>query len=183
MTRAGRALCVPFVLSFGALEISGESGTPINLEEGARHLSEIRGQDLPSSPYQLKLNHPFDPYGFGSYHDEETSLAGQLTVSGGVRYDSFGSFDELVEKHAGLSYWLDQSALRAQYSEAYIGSDIAALRYSAYTTDLNATVEPGKLRSYTVGVEQKFGSILRGSISGFYLEQASLENEEASPVR
>lgn len=178
ITQAGRFLCVPFALSFGVFESSAQSLSPMSLEEGARHFHQLpENNNSSSTEYEFNLDHDAGFSPLGNFHHEEAALAENLTASADLRYDSFGSFSETVERRAGLAYGSEESAIKVQYAESYLGSYGSDLRYAAHRSDFARDIESEKVRSYAVSMAQKFGSVFRAAISGFYVEN-SLNDQE-----
>ena len=177
ITQAGRFLCVPIALSFGLIEASAESLSPMSLEEGARHFHQLPDSNDSRAEYEFNLDRELGVYPFGNFRHEEAGLSENLITSADWRYDPFGTFSEVVERGVSLVYGSQQSAIKVEYSEAYLGWYGSDLRQSAYRNEFAHQIEPEKVRSYAVSMAQKFGSVFRAAISGFFVEN-SLDDQE-----
>jgi iron complex outermembrane receptor protein len=121
----------------------------------------------PPGTGEIKLHRSTSNYGVYFQEDFQV-IRTNLHFNAGVRYDQYGDFQPKTNPRLALIYHpfakdADKTTFKAIYGTAFRTPNF-------YEISLNPSLEPETITTYELVYEQRLGSYLRASISGFYNE-------------
>jgi len=119
----------------------------------------------------------------GFYLQDEWAITKRLTLDAGLRYDWFETFGSTLNPRAALIWHpLEKTTLKLLYGQAYRAPNTFESSYYISGYRLNPNLQPERVKSYEVVLEQALTSQLRLSASGFYNRIDGLISERVDPV-
>lgn len=115
---------------------------------------------------------------FGLYLQDEWAITRKLSLNAGLRYDWFEAFGGTFNPRGALIWQPSQkTTLKLLYGQAYRAPNtFESLYYQA-----NPDLEPERVKSFELALEQAVTSRLRLSASGFYNRMDGLISEREDP--
>ena len=107
----------------------------------------------------------------GLFAQDEWAITKDLTLNAGLRYDWFETFGSTVNPRGALIWHpLKKTTLKALYGQAYRAPNMFELSYgtSAFGFRSNPDLQPEKVKSYEIVLEQMLTSQWRLNASVFY---------------
>ncbi len=107
---------------------------------------------------------------YGVYAQADIQILTNLHLNGGVRYDQYGPYDPSVNPRLALLYQpFEKTTAKAIYGTAFRAPNFWELTYSGFQN-----LQPEKITSYELVLEQGIGRHWRGSLSAFRNEMENL---------
>ena len=144
---------------------------------------EVRNFDV--SPRSDYLSIDSDTRTFGVYLQDEYRPLAHLALTAGVRYDSFNTFGDTVNPRLALVYNpTEPTTLKLLYGTAFRAPNVSEFSYedAARSFKLNPDLEPEKIKTYELVLEQQLGRRWRGSVAGFLSRVTDLITTVQDPV-
>jgi outer membrane receptor for ferrienterochelin and colicins len=106
---------------------------------------------------------------FGLYGQSDTSITTNFNIVAGVRYDYFSTFGSTVNPRIAAIYnpW-SETTLKALYGHAYRAPNANEFEYQGANYVGNKDLQPERIRSYELVLEQGIAKNYRFTLSGFY---------------
>jgi len=168
----------------GEFQISKRLLDRHNLVFGGEFQNNFR-QDQKNSDLDVYLDTRNDSDNWGLYLQDEVQLRDDLIFSLGARYDHYDSFGGTTNPRLALIYNpLAQTTVKLLYGEAFRAPNAFEQHYhdSLATQKPNPNLQPEKIKTYELVVEQYLGEHLRAVASGFYYEIDDLINLTLDPA-
>ena len=106
---------------------------------------------------------------YGLFVQDEWQIAPSLTLTGGLRYDSFAWSDSSVDPRIGLIWHpLEKTTLKLLYGQAVRAPNVYESMFMADTNYANPGLRPEHSRTYEVDLEQELSPALRLTVTGFH---------------
>lgn len=119
---------------------------------------------------------------FGAYLQDEWAITKSLTLNAGLRYDWFETFGSTVNPRGALIWHpLKKTTLKLLAGQAFRAPNTYESSYADVSFRVNPELEPERIRSYELALEQTVTSGLRLSASGFYNQIDGLISERYDP--
>jgi len=120
---------------------------------------------------------------WAAYLQDELSLAKNLTVNAGVRYDSYSTFGGTANPRLALIFNpIDKSAIKLLYGSAFRAPNDYEMFYTSVTQIENLALKPEKINTYELVYEQYIGDRFRMTAAGYYYKITDLiVNTETVP--
>jgi outer membrane receptor for ferrienterochelin and colicin len=133
-------------------------------------------------PYSLILDDRRKSQVWASYVQDEFSLARNVIVNAGVRYDHFTTFGGTTNPRLAFIYEpTERSAIKLIYGSAFRTPNVFELYYATPGTNVsNPGLKPEKIKTYQLIYELYAGERSRISISGYYYRITDLINQVAT---
>lgn len=120
---------------------------------------------------------------FGLFLQDEWAITRSLTLNAGVRYDWFETFGGTINPRGALIWHpLEKTTLKFLYGQAYRAPNTFESSYATTLFRVNPELEPERVKTYEVVVEQSVTRELRLSASGFYNQIEGLISEQLDPA-
>lgn len=117
----------------------------------------------------------------GGYAEATLRLTEQVSVIGGLRGDHYTTFGDNLSPRAGIVYSpVKETTLKFQYGSAFRAPNDFELNYESGTNLGNPNLEPEKIDSYEVVLEQQMSKHASASLSLFYLKLSDLIDQSAN---
>ena len=142
-------------------------------------------QDLKNHDLAVYLDTRNDSDNWGIYLQDEFQLRDNLTFSFGVRHDHYDTFGGTTNPRLALIYSpLAETTFKLLYGEAFRAPNAFEQHYhdGLATQKPNPDLEPERIRTYELVLEQYLGEHLRAVASGFYYEIDDLINLTLNPA-
>ena len=105
---------------------------------------------------------------YGLYIQDEWQVTNSFTLTGGLRYDDVQWSSSTFNPRLGVVWHpLEKTTLKLLYGEALRAPNVYERVFMADTHSANPFLEPERVRTYEVDVEQEISPSLRVSLSGF----------------
>ena len=121
----------------------------------------------------------------GLYLQDEWTITKRLTLNAGLRYDWFETFGSTVNPRGALIWHpFEKTTLKALYGQAYRAPNMFEYSYevAAFGFRTNPDLQPEKVKSYEIVLEQALTQQLRLNVSGFYNRIDGLISEREDPA-
>jgi iron complex outermembrane receptor protein len=118
------------------------------------------------------------------YIQDEYQIFDALILNAGVRHDEYSTFGSTTNPRLALIYSpLEKTTLKFLYGEAFRAPNAFEFFYhdGLETQKPNPDLEPERITTYELVLEQYLGSHLHGIINGFYYETEDLINLMLDP--
>lgn len=116
---------------------------------------------------------------FGLYAQDEWQIIPSVTLTAGLRYDSFDWDGSTANPRAGIIWHpFDKTTLKFLYGEALRVPNVYERAFMADTHRSNPSLDPERTRSYEVDLEQELTTTLRLGISAFHSHISNLISQE-----
>lgn len=141
-------------------------------------------QNVDLDPYAVYLDNERSSNIWAAYLQDEVSLARNLLLNLGVRYDYYSTFGGTLNPRFALIYKpFEETILKALYGSAFRAPNAYELYYvAAEASKANPNLEPETINSYELVVEQYWGKHLSGSVSLFYYNIKDLIAQREDPI-
>ena len=142
-------------------------------------------QDLKNYDLEVYLNSRNDSDHWGVYLQDEVQLFDNLILNLGVRRDHYSSFGGTTNPRLALIYNpLAKTTFKILYGEAFRAPNAFEQHYhdGLATQKPNPDLQPEKIKTYELVLEQYLGEHLRAVVSGFYYEIDDLINLSLDPA-
>lgn len=118
----------------------------------------------------------------GMYLQDEWAITRRLTLNAGLRYDWFETFGSTFNPRGALIWhpW-EKTTLKLLYGQAYRAPNAYESSYATSAFRVNPDLEPERVKSYELALEQAVTPGLRLSASGFYNRIDGLISERRDP--
>lgn len=154
------------------------------LSFGGEYQNNFR-QDLKNYDLEVYLNSRNDSDHWGIYLQDEVQLLDHLILNLGVRRDHYSSFGGTTTPRVALIYNpLAKTTIKILYGEAFRAPNAFEQHYhdGLATQKPNPDLQPEKIKTYELVLEQYLGDHLRAIASGFYYEIDDLINLTLDPA-
>lgn len=151
---------------------------------GGEYQNNFR-QDLKNYDLEVYLNSRNSSDLWGVYLQDEVQLLDNLILNFGVRRDRYDSFGGTTNPRLALIYNpLAKSTIKLLYGEAFRAPNAFERHYhdGLATQKPNPDLQPEKIKTYELVLEQYLGDHLRAVVSGFYYEIDDLINLSLDPA-
>lgn len=151
------------------------------------------GAELVEHRRQDQENHDIDPYAlytdvqkhsniWAVYLQDEITLAKELLLNAGIRYDRYDGFGGTTNPRLALLFAPDEkSAVKFLAGSAFRAPNVFELYFVSLTNEPNPALQPEKIATYELVYEQYFGN-LRAALGGYYYRTKDLINQvETAP--
>lgn len=135
------------------------------------------------SPYKLYLNDKRSSYQWGIFLQDEFTIADNLIFNAGLRHDHYKYFHGNLSPRVALIFSpFDTTTFKFLFGESFRTPNMYELFYNDgnITQKANPDLEPEKIRTYEVVLEQYFKNY-RFSLSGFYYRVKNLISQTVDP--
>lgn len=152
------------------------------------------GADYENSTRQLQENYdrsPADTYLhdsrsseiLGLYFQDEITLADNLALSAGLRYDHYTTFGSSTNPRLALVYTpLPLTVIKALYGQAFRAPNTYELYYTdSSTMNANPSLRPERITTYELVFEKYFRNSLRFMTSAYYFKVKDIITSVADP--
>jgi iron complex outermembrane receptor protein len=120
---------------------------------------------------------------FGLFLQDEWAITKTLTLNAGLRYDWFETFASTLNPRGALIWHpVEKTTLKLLYGQAYRTPNTYEFSYAAPFFRVNPDLQPERVKSYEVVLEQAVTSSVRLSASGFYNRIEDLISERQDPI-
>ncbi len=151
---------------------------------GAEYVDNMR-QDQKNydiAPSALYLDDKRRSMVVAAYVQDEFTLAKNLIVNAGVRFDHYNSFGGTTNPRLALIYnAFEKGSFKFLYGSAFRAPNVYELYYASPTSIPpmvnNPDLKPEKIKTYTVVYEQYFGDHFHAVASGYYYRINDLIDE------
>jgi outer membrane receptor for ferrienterochelin and colicins len=150
---------------------------------GAEYQKNLRQYqaNYDQDPFTSYLNIDHSSSSYAVYSQGEFALAEPLLLNAGVRYDHFDSFGSTVNPRIGLIWNARESTtIKALYGEAFRAPNDYELNYESTTYEKNAALEPERIRTYEVLIEQYLPRQMRLSAAAYHYDINGLISQGVS---
>jgi iron complex outermembrane receptor protein len=141
-------------------------------------------QDQKNFDLAVYLDEQHDSENWGVYIQDEYQIFDALILNAGVRHDEYSTFGSTTNPRLALIYSpLEKTTLKFLYGEAFRAPNAFEFFYhdGLETQKPNPDLEPERITTYELVLEQYLGSHLHGIINGFYYETEDLINLMLDP--
>jgi iron complex outermembrane receptor protein len=121
----------------------------------------------------------------GLYLQDEWAITKRLTLNAGLRYDWFETFGSTINPRGALVWHpFEKTTLKALYGQAYRAPNMFEYSYAvaAFGFRTNPNLQPEKVKSYELVLEQTLTEQWRLNASGFYNRIDGLISEREDPA-
>jgi outer membrane receptor for ferrienterochelin and colicins len=121
----------------------------------------------------------------GLFAQDEWAITKRLTLNAGLRYDWYETFGSTVNPRGALIWHpFEKTTMKALYGQAYRAPNMYEFSYGtiAYGYRSNPDLQPEKVKSYELALEQALTSQLRLSGSVFYNRINGLISQREDPT-
>jgi len=119
----------------------------------------------------------------GLYLQDEWAITRTLILNAGLRYDWFETFASTVNPRGALIWHPSKkTTLKVLYGQAYRAPNTYEFSYAAPFFRVNPDLQPERVKSYELVLEQAVTSRIRLSASGFYNRIEDLISERQDPI-
>jgi iron complex outermembrane receptor protein len=153
------------------------------LSLGGEYQDNFR-QDLKNFDLEVFLDSRNSSDNWGVYLQDEVQLRDNLIFSLGVRHDHYDTFGGTNNPRLALIYNpLEKTTFKLLYGEAFRAPNAFEQHYhdGLATQKPNPELDPERIKTYELVLEQYFGEHLRAVASGFYYEIDDLINLTLDP--
>ncbi len=144
---------------------------------GAEYVDNLR-QDQKNYdvvPYTLYMDDKRRSTNWASYVQDEFTLARNLIVNAGVRYDHYSTFGGTANPRLALIYNpLEKSSIKLLYGSAFRAPNDYEMFYTSITQAQNLDLKPEKIKTYELVYEQYAGDHFRMAAAGYYYKITDL---------
>jgi iron complex outermembrane receptor protein len=168
----------------GNLQVSKRLLERHRLILGGEYQDNFR-QDLKNYDVEVFLNSRNRSDNWGVYLQDEVQLRDNLIFSLGVRHDHYDSFGGTNNPRLALIYNpLAKTTFKLLYGEAFRAPNAFERHYhdGLATQKPNPELDPERIKTYELVLEQYLGEHLRAVASGFYYEIDDLINLTLDPA-
>ncbi|HXV20922.1 MAG TPA: TonB-dependent receptor, partial [Desulfuromonadales bacterium] len=154
------------------------------LSFGGEYQDNFR-QDLKNFDLEVFLSSRNRSDNWGVYLQDEIQLRDNLTFSLGVRHDQYDTFGGTTNPRLALIYNpLTKTTFKLLYGEAFRAPNAFEQHYhdGLATQKPNPELDPERIKTYELVLEQYLGEHLRAVASGFYYEIEDLINLTLDPA-
>lgn len=167
------------------LQVSKQVFKTHHLTLGAEYQdnAELRLANYDVSPRFDNLNLQTSTSTIGMYLQDEWAITSKLSLNAGLRYDWFETFGSTFNPRGALIWhpW-EKTTLKLLYGQAYRAPNTYEAFYATSGFRVNPDLEPERVKSYEVALEQAVTPWLRLSASGFYNRMEGLISERQDPI-
>jgi outer membrane receptor for ferrienterochelin and colicins len=144
--------------------------------------AKLRMANYDVSPHVDILNVETANSTFGIYLQDEWAIARNLTLDAGLRYDWFETFASTFNPRGALIWnpW-KATTLKLLYGQAYRAPNTYEFSYVAPFFRVNPDLQPERVKSYELVLEQAVTSSVRLNASVFYNRIEDLISEQQDP--
>ena len=133
-------------------------------------------------PYQEDLRDNTRSNNWGMYAQDEYSILKNLILNGGGRFDHYGTFGDTINPRAALIYLpAETTSIKLLYGTAFRAPNNYELYYQASGNEANPNLQPERITTYELVLEQYFGKHLRGTADAFYNYIRNLIAQQTDP--
>ena len=130
-------------------------------------------KNFDDSPSAVYLDSQSNSHIEAGYVQDEFTLAHNLIVSAGVRYDYYSTFGGTTNPRLGFIYSpFEKTTFKALYGSAFRAPNNYEMNYQSAIASppsiANPDLQPEKIKTYELVYEQYIGSQLRGTAVGYY---------------
>jgi iron complex outermembrane receptor protein len=126
-------------------------------------------------PYTVYLDDRRRSRNWASYVQDEATLARNLIVNAGVRYDHFSTFGGTANPRLALIYNpREKSSIKLLYGSAFRAPNDYEMFYASLTQAQNLDLKPEKIKMYELVYEQYAGDHFRMTAAGYYYKITDL---------
>jgi outer membrane receptor for ferrienterochelin and colicins len=120
---------------------------------------------------------------FSVFAQDEITLAKNLILNLGLRYDHYSIFGGTTNPRGALIYnpW-KKTTFKLLYAQSFRAPNLFELYYDAPGNEANPSLQPETVRTMQVVWEQQFASHLRMAVSGFYYPIHGVISEQVDPA-
>lgn len=158
---------------------------PANKVTFGGELNHAFQQDQRNFDVRENLNDQRNTLRFGVYLQDEISIWESLVLSAGVRYDHYeGIGDAVNPRLAVICTPLDKTTFKFLYGSAFRAPNAYERFYGdgGSTQKGNSNLDPEKIESYELVLEQYLGTHARFIASAYHFEIRDLINQETDPT-
>jgi iron complex outermembrane receptor protein len=119
----------------------------------------------------------------GIYLQDEWAITKSLSLNAGLRYDWFERFDGTVNPRGALIWnpW-KTTTLKLLYGQAYRAPNAYEFSYAGPNFRVNPELQPERVKSYELVLEQAVTRMFQLSASGFYNQIDGLISQQFDPA-
>jgi iron complex outermembrane receptor protein len=168
----------------GEFQISKQLWERHRLSLGGEYQDNFR-QDQKNSDLAVYLDTRNSSDNWGLYLQDEFQLRDNLIFSLGVRHDHYDTFGGTTNPRLALIYNpLEKTTFKLLYGEAFRAPNAFEQHYhdGLATQKPNPELDPERIKTYELVLEQYLGEHLRAVASGFYYEIDDLINLTLDPA-
>lgn len=135
-------------------------------------------------PYVVYLDDKKDSTKWAAYLQDELLISKKVSLNAGVRYVYYTTFGGSTNPRLSLLYNpLDKTTLKLLYGTAFRAPNVYELYYQdGITFKSNPNLQPEKISTYELVLEQYLGESLRFSAAGFQYKTRDLITLEIDPT-
>lgn len=117
------------------------------------------------------------------YAQDEIRLRSNVTLALGLRHDQYSTFGGTTNPRAALIYQpLERTTVKLLYGQAFRPPNAYELYYEGYGQKGNLHLQPERIKTMEVALEQYFRGGFRMSARGYYYPIRSLLGQETDPT-
>lgn len=168
----------------GEMQISKQLWERHRLSLGGEYQDNFR-QDLKNFDLEVFLSSRNRSDNWGAYLQDEVQLRDNLLLNLGLRHDHYDSFGGTTNPRLALIYSpLVKTTFKLLYGEAFRAPNAFEQHYhdGLATQKPNPELDPERIKTYELVLEQYLGEHLRAVASGFYYEIEDLINLTLDPA-
>ena len=134
------------------------------------------------APYEEFLDDKRNSSEWALYIQDEFTVMKKLILNAGLRFDQYRTFGGTANPRVALIYLpLEKTAFKLIYGTAFLTPNVYELFYSSFPNKGNPDLQPEKIKTYELVIEQYFGNNLHMTISGFYNRISDLIGQKTDP--
>jgi iron complex outermembrane receptor protein len=136
------------------------------------------------NPFTLYIKDKMSSYILAFFIQDEFSILKNLILNAGIRYDYYSTFGSTTNPRFSLIYQpLKKTILKAIYGQAFRAPNVNELFFTdGLTIKANPHLQPERIKTYELILEQYIGNMTRLSASVFYYKIKDLIAQQADPV-
>jgi len=151
---------------------------------GAEYRDNFRQdqRNADQEPFSLYFKDQRNSRLWALYLQDEFSILDNLILNAGIRYDYYDSFGGTTSPRLALIYNWHKTTAKLLYGEAFRAPTVYEQYYSGTGLKANPHLEPERISTYELIVEQYLGPHLRASLAGYYYTIHGLISQVSDPT-